>query len=243
MATDIAIVKSEAAQSNGQLSTFFVADLFFGVDVLRVQEVLRFQQMTHVPKAPEVIEGLINLRGQIVTAIDLRRRLGLPPRAGGQLPTNVVIRTDDGAVSLLVDGIGDVLDVTSDAFERPPENLDPAARDIIRGVYKLKDRLLLVLDEEKTVSLAAGNASETADAPAWRGVHDCPGTDHGMEIQPRIRDEQKSRFEEASSDPRVAKVRDQSKSLCPGTARPERITGSRSKRPRKRAESPEIPAA
>jgi purine-binding chemotaxis protein CheW len=74
MATDTAIVKPEAAQNSGQLSTFFVADLFFGVDVLRVQEVLRFQQMTHVPRAPDVIEGLINLRGQIVTAIDLRRR-------------------------------------------------------------------------------------------------------------------------------------------------------------------------
>ena len=103
------------------------ADLFFGVDVLRVQEVLRFQQMT-VPRALEVIEGLINLRGQIVTAIDLRRRLGLPPRTGGDVPTNMVIRTDDGAVSLLVDEIGDVLDVDAATYERPPENLDPAAR-------------------------------------------------------------------------------------------------------------------
>ena len=96
---------------------------------LRVQEVLRFQQMTHVPKAPEVIEGLINLRGQIVTAIDMRRRLGLPPRAGDQMPTNMVVRTDDGAVSLLVDEIGDVLDMDAATYERPPENLDPAARE------------------------------------------------------------------------------------------------------------------
>jgi len=159
MATDTAIVKSEAAKTSGQLSTFFVADLFFGVDVLRVQEVLRFQQMTHVPKAPEVIEGLINLRGQIVTAIDLRRRLRLPPRAGDQMPTNVVIRTDDGAVSLLVDEIGDVLDVDTSTYERTPENLDLAAREIISGVYKLKDRLLLVLDTERTVDLAAARAA------------------------------------------------------------------------------------
>jgi purine-binding chemotaxis protein CheW len=154
MATDTAIVKYEVAQNSGQLSTFFVADLFFGVDVLRVQEVLRFQQMTHVPQAPDVIEGLINLRGQIVTAIDLRRRLRLPPRMGGQTPTNLVIRTDDGAVSLLVDEIGDVLDVDAATYERPPENLDPAAREIIHGVYKLKDRLLLVLDTERTVEIA-----------------------------------------------------------------------------------------
>ncbi len=154
MTSEIPTLKPEVAQTSGQFSTFFVADLFFGVDVLRVQEVLRFQQMTHVPKAPEVIEGLINLRGQIVTAIDLRRRLRLPPRAGDQTPTNVVIRTDDGAVSLLVDEIGDVLDVDAATYERPPENLDPAARDIIRGVYKLKDRLLLVLDTGRTVDLA-----------------------------------------------------------------------------------------
>jgi purine-binding chemotaxis protein CheW len=155
MTSEIAAPKSELAQTSGQFSTFFVADLFFGVDVLCVQEVLRFQQMTHVPKAPEVIEGLINLRGQIVTAIDLRRRLGLPPRASDQMPTNVVIRTDDGAVSLLVDEIGDVLDVDAATYERPPENLVPAAREIIRGVYKLKDRLLVVLDTEKAVEIAA----------------------------------------------------------------------------------------
>ncbi|MFP5204403.1 MAG: chemotaxis protein CheW, partial [Acidobacteriota bacterium] len=119
MTTETATLKSDRAQTSGQFSTFFVADLFFGVDVLRVQEVLRFQQMTRVPKAPEVIEGLINLRGQIVTAIDMRRRLQLPPRAGGQAPTNMVVRTDDGAVSLLVDEIGDVLDVDAATYERP----------------------------------------------------------------------------------------------------------------------------
>jgi len=158
MTSEIATPKSELAQTSGQFSTFFVADQFFGVDVLRVQEVLRFQVMTHVPKAPEVIEGLINLRGQIVTAIDLRRRLRLPPRAGDQTPTNVVIRTDDGAVSLLVDEIGDVLDVDAATYERPPENLDPAVREIIRGVYKLRDRLLLVLDTARTVDLAVERA-------------------------------------------------------------------------------------
>ena len=158
MTNESANSKSELAQASGQFSTFYVADLFFGVDVLRVQEVLRFQQMTHVPKAPEVIEGLINLRGQIVTAIDLRRRLRLPPRAGNQMPTNVVVRTDDGAVSLLVDEIGDVLDMDSATYERPPENLDPAARGIC-GVYKLKDRLLLALDTERTVDLAVGRAA------------------------------------------------------------------------------------
>jgi purine-binding chemotaxis protein CheW len=158
MTTDIATPKPGLVQSSGQFSTFFVADLFFGVDVLNVQEVLRFQPMTPVPQAPEVIEGLINLRGQIVTAIDMRRRLGLPPRAGDKSPMNMVVRTSDGAVSLLVDEIGDVLDMDDATYERTPENLDPAARELIRGVYKLKDRLLLVLDAERTVDLAAGRA-------------------------------------------------------------------------------------
>jgi purine-binding chemotaxis protein CheW len=155
MATDDT-ARESAAQTGAQFATFFLADLFFGVDVLRVQEVLRFQHMTRVPQAPGVIEGLINLRGQIVTAIDMRRRLRLPQRAGNQTPMNIVVRGDDGAVSLLVDEIGDVLDVDAATWEQPPENLDSAARALIRGVYKLKDRLLLVLDAERTVDLAAG---------------------------------------------------------------------------------------
>lgn len=148
-------IRSEPAQAGGQYATFFVAGLFFGVDVLRVQEVLRFQQMTRVPGAPDVIEGLINLRGQIVTAIDMRRRLRLPQRAGGEEPMNMVVHTDDGAVSLLVDEIGDVLDVDASTYERPPENLDTTARELIRGVYKLKDRLLLVLDTAQALDVSA----------------------------------------------------------------------------------------
>lgn len=71
---------------------------------------------------------------------------------------NMVVRTDDGPVSLLVDEIGDVLDVDVATYERPPENLDPSARELIRGVYKLKDRLLLVLDAERTVDLGLTRA-------------------------------------------------------------------------------------
>ena len=93
-----------------------------------------------------MIEGLINLRGQIVTAIDMRRRLRFLSARRIKPPMNVVVRTSDGAVSLLVDEIGDVLQLDESAYERPPENLDGVARELIRGVYKLKDRLLLVLD-------------------------------------------------------------------------------------------------
>jgi purine-binding chemotaxis protein CheW len=153
MASATVTASSQLAQASGQFSTFFVADMFFGVDVLQVQEVLRAQQMSPVPQAPDVIEGLINLRGQIVTAIDMRRRLELEPRGGDKAPMNMVVRTSDGAVSLLVDEIGDVLDMDAATYEQTPEGLDAAARELIRGVYKLKDRLLLVLDTEKAIEV------------------------------------------------------------------------------------------
>lgn len=141
-----------------KFATFFLNGLFFGIEVLKVQEVIRYQEMTRVPLAPRMIEGLINLRGRIVTAIDLRRRLEMPPRAAGELPMNVVISSDDGAVSLLVDEIGDVVEVQDDIYERPPETLNGAARELIRGVYKLKERLLLILDTEKAVGLPSSAA-------------------------------------------------------------------------------------
>ena len=139
-----------------QYCTFLLDGHYFGVDVLKVQEIIRFQEMTRVPLAPSVVRGLINLRGQIVTAIDLRRRLELPDRPVDQLTVNVVVTTDDGAVSLLVDEIGDVLEVPEKAFERPPETLVGTARELIRGAYKLEGRLLLILDTARTVNLANG---------------------------------------------------------------------------------------
>jgi purine-binding chemotaxis protein CheW len=145
-----------------QFCTFYLGTEYFGLDVLKVQEIIRYQEMTPVPLAHPVVRGLINLRGQIVTAIDLRRRLDLPDRAAGTLPVNVVVQTDDGAVSLLVDEIGDVLEVSDRQFERPPETLRGLARDLIRGAYKLPDRLLLILDTDRTVSLT-GHAQATKD--------------------------------------------------------------------------------
>ncbi len=136
-----------------QYCTFYLGEQCFGLDVLRVQEIVRPQAITRVPLAPPMVRGLINLRGQIVTAIDLRRRLDLPERAEGCEPVNVVVQTDDGAVSLLVDEIGDVLEVTEEQFERPPETLQGPARDLIQGAYKLPDRLLVILDPVLVVSV------------------------------------------------------------------------------------------
>jgi purine-binding chemotaxis protein CheW len=139
---------------NRQFCTFYLDQLFFGVEVHKVQEVIRYQEMTRVPLASGVVRGPINLRGQIVTAIDLRRRLELTERPADCLPMNVVVRTDEGPMSLLVDEIGDFVEVEQDTFERPPETLHSIARELIRGAFKLKDQLLLTLDTEKAVQVS-----------------------------------------------------------------------------------------
>lgn len=136
-----------------QLSTFYVGDYYFGVEVSMVQEVIRHQDMTRVPLAPAVVIGLINLRGQIVTAIDLRKRLKLDARETDRLPMNVVIRDDEQAVSLLVDDISDVLTVSSDDFSEPPNNLAGIGKHLIHGVYQLTNGLLLELDVQKTIRI------------------------------------------------------------------------------------------
>jgi purine-binding chemotaxis protein CheW len=138
-----------------QYCTFLLGDLFLGIEVLKVQEVLRGQALTRVPLAPRSVHGLINLRGQIVTAIDLRERLDLPPRAPDVPPMNVVVRTEDGAVSLLVDEIGDVLEVSDVQYEDPPDTLPAAARELIGGVFKLPERLLMILNIDRALSLDA----------------------------------------------------------------------------------------
>ena len=143
-----------------QYCTFFLGDLYLGVEVRKVQEVLRYREMTRVPLTCPVIRGLINLRGQIVPALDLRLRLDMPARPGDRQPMNVVVRTNDGIMSLLVDEIGDVLEVGEDAFEPMPETVRGTTRELVRGVFKLKDRLLLLLDLDKTVNLIPVVASD-----------------------------------------------------------------------------------
>ncbi len=144
-----------------QFCTFYLDKLLFGVELKGVQEVIRSLEMTKVPLAPSVVNGLINLRGQIVTAVDLRRRLELRPRSAGTLAMNVVVRSEDGAVSLLVDEIGDVVEVEDATFEPPPETLRGAVRTMILGVHKLDGRLMHVLDIEKACQMIDAAAAAT----------------------------------------------------------------------------------
>jgi len=135
-----------------QYCTFILDGLVFGVEVLKVQEVLRAQRMTHVPLSSDTVQGLINLRGQIVTAIDLRRRLGLAARPAGMEPMNVVVRTDDGSTALSVDEIGEVVELRREDAETAPETLSGTARELVQNVFQLKERLLLILDIEKAIA-------------------------------------------------------------------------------------------
>jgi purine-binding chemotaxis protein CheW len=142
-----------------QLCTFYVGDGYFGIPVAQVQEVVRPQPITPVPLAPKVVRGLINLRGQILTAIDLRYRLGLGEPGDPAKLMNVVVRTGDSPVSFLVDEIGDVVDVEEDTFESPPETLQGEMRELIGGAYKLESRLLLALSTERTIAVIGQSPS------------------------------------------------------------------------------------
>lgn len=137
-------------------ATFTVGGVHFAVDVAEVQEVVRAQPLTAVPLAPHVIAGLMNLRGQIVTAVDLRRRLELLPAPPERPSMHVVLRIGGGAVSLLVDGIGDVLEADDAAMAAPPATLRGVARDLVVGVHALDARLVLVLDVHRAIGFDAG---------------------------------------------------------------------------------------
>ena len=138
-----------------QFATFTVDTLLFGVEVYKVQEVIRFQEMTVVPLAGQSAAGLINLRGEVVRAIDMRTRLGLPPLPAGMSPMNVVVRVDNEPISLLVDAIGEVAHVTAEQFEEPPETMTGPGRALITGAYKLQGSLLLALDVSRVADVAA----------------------------------------------------------------------------------------
>jgi purine-binding chemotaxis protein CheW len=146
-----------------QLVTFTVAGHRFGVPVGVVQEVIQAPQMIPVPLAPGGVAGLVNLRGQVVTAVDLQHQLGLPTVASGSASMNVVVRTPDGPVSLLVDRIGQVVDLDDDRLEPVPSTLDEGTRRLVGGAYQLDDALLLALDVQLAIDVFS-TATTTATA-------------------------------------------------------------------------------
>lgn len=135
-------------ESKSQFSTFYVAGRLYGIDVTKVQEVVKPMQMTKVPLGADFVRGLINLRGQVATAIGLRELFRLPEDRPGEA-MNVVCRCDGNLISLLVDEIGDVIEVDGSAFEATPKTIPDAVRKYMGGVYKLKDSLLSVIDIDR----------------------------------------------------------------------------------------------
>ena len=133
-----------------RLATFAVEGRSYGVDVARVQEVVRPLDVTPVPLASADVAGLINLRGEIVTALDLRVRLGSTSRADAAA-MNLIMTSDHGPVSLLVDEAGEVVEVDDATFEPPPVTLSGAGRDLIVGTYTIDDRLLIELDVARAI--------------------------------------------------------------------------------------------
>ena len=121
-----------------------VGEQLFGISVMIIEDVLRHQPAAHIPLAPPVISGLLNLRGRIVTVMDMRLRLGLMPSTVKRM--HVVVEHDNELYSLLVDTVGDVLGLSSDRFEGPPANMEERWKHMVSRVYSLEDELLIVLD-------------------------------------------------------------------------------------------------
>jgi purine-binding chemotaxis protein CheW len=134
---------------------FEVDQVAFGIEVLHIQELIKNQPISRVPLADPVVAGLINLRGQIVVAIELRERLRLSARPGDTPPMHLVVQTKAGTYSLLVDRIGDVIELDATQLERPPETMPREVRELVTATCKLPDRLLLIIDAECAVALAS----------------------------------------------------------------------------------------
>ena len=135
--------------------SFYLDEHLFGLDIAAVQEVIRHQDITRLPLAAPAVEGVINLRGRIVPAVDLRRCLGMEAAPERSDPTNIIVRAAGAAsVSLLVDKIGDVIEAPEGAFQRCPETMRGIVRELIHGVVSVQDGLLLVLDIGKVLRAA-----------------------------------------------------------------------------------------
>jgi purine-binding chemotaxis protein CheW len=139
--------------------TMTIADQLFGIPVLAVQDVLGPQRITRIPLAPREVAGALNLRGRIVTAIDVRNRLNLPARAADSQGMSVVVDHKGELYSLIVDAVGEVMSLPADAFERNPATLDPRWREVSGGIYRLQGKLLVVLEVARLLNMRRAEAA------------------------------------------------------------------------------------
>jgi purine-binding chemotaxis protein CheW len=151
-AIDSSVKSAFASNGAEQLVTFIVSDQMFGLTALKVRDVLRQQPLTRIPLAKAEIGGAMNLRGHIVTAIDVRARLGAPPAPANASKMSVVVESGGEQFCLVVDAVGDVISVNAGEIEPNPASLSAAWAEVSRGVYRMKDRLLLLLDVEQLLN-------------------------------------------------------------------------------------------
>ncbi len=136
-----------------ELATFYVGDALCGMDILKVQEINKLMQMTKVPQAPEYVLGILNLRGQIVTIIDLGKKLGLGETDISQDPRNIIVNSAGGHVGLLVRKISDVVSADMEKRERAPANMSGIQGEFFTGVFKTDDHLIGILNVDKVLSI------------------------------------------------------------------------------------------
>lgn len=149
----------QSAAQHGEFLTVEVAGQMFGIPVLQVSDVLGPQRITRVPLAPAQVAGSLNLRGRIVTAIDVRARLGLAANEGHKPKISVVVENGGELYSLLVDNVGEVLALPLDEFERNPPTLDPAWRELSTGIFRLEGKLLLIVDVKRMLAFESQAAA------------------------------------------------------------------------------------
>lgn len=155
--TSLPVVTGSAVQQ--QFVTLRLGGQMFGISVLAVRDVMRHQPIAAIPLAQEVIAGSLNVRGRIVTAYDMRRRMGMPPMADGKQGMLVVVDFQQEHFALMVDEVGDVLSLSMSEFEKVPANIDPSWRALAAGVFKLKEELLIILDVAHVITLTAKDAA------------------------------------------------------------------------------------
>lgn len=136
-----------------ELATFYIGQALCGMNILQIQEINKIMQLTPVPQAPEYVKGVLNLRGKIVTIIDLAKKLGLGNTEVDDNTRNIIINTHDGSAGVLVSKISDVVSAEKNTMEKPPSNMKGIQGKFFAGVYKMENTLVGVLDLEKVLSI------------------------------------------------------------------------------------------
>jgi purine-binding chemotaxis protein CheW len=157
--TALTVAGDRAEAGQAEFVTMSVDGQLFGIPVLLVQDALKSQKITRIPLASREVAGALNLRGRIVTAIDIRRRLGLPDRPSNEAGMNIVVEHGGELYSLIVDSVGEVLKVDADTFERNPATLDPQWKSFCKGIYRLDGNLLLSLDVANLLTFQTATAA------------------------------------------------------------------------------------